>query len=90
MVAEYLNRGKDNAITGRELCEALEISLRDLTNAVEKERRQGHPICANVGTPRGYYLAADPTEMAEYCRSLDRRVREIRRTRRACLRSMGL
>lgn len=83
-VSECLFIGKPNARPGRELCEVLHITIRELTNAIERERREGAPICAATGKTPGYYLAANKEEMKRYCRSLYRRAREIHKTRRAC------
>ena len=84
----YLDRGKNNAKTGRELCKLLGITSRNLTETIELERRQGHPICASCTAPaKGYYLAECMEEMQDYCRSLARRVGEIEKTRAACERA---
>lgn len=89
MIAEYLERGAENAKSGRELCNILGISPRELSKAVEVERRQGQPICASSNGERpGYYLAANKQEMHIYCRSLWHRAGEIHKTRRACLQAM--
>lgn len=85
MIHELLSAGAENALPGRYLCGLLEINLRDLTQAIENERRQGEPICASTQPPFGYYLAANRGEMVRYCQSLSRRLGEINRTRRACL-----
>ncbi len=88
MIYEYLSEGAENAKTGREICGLLGITIRDLTLAIEAERRAGHPICASTGTPAGYFLAANRQEMEKYCRSLHRRAAEIYKTRAACARMM--
>jgi hypothetical protein len=85
MVSELLLTGAKNAQTGRELCKLLNINARDLTERIERERRDGQPICASVGNNPGYYLAADQTEMQNYCNSLFHRAGEIHKTRKACL-----
>lgn len=85
MVHELLMEGKENATTGRKLCQILGIKQRDLTLAVERERKDGQPICASTSFPcYGYYLAADSREMAQYCRSLEHRRDEITKTLAAC------
>ena len=84
-IAELLTEGKENAITGRELCEVLKINGRELMIAVEQERRAGTPICASTSDPPGYYLARNKHEMKEYCDSLYRRGGNLFKTRRACL-----
>lgn len=88
MIAEMLAEGKENARTGKELSTALRITARDLTQAIERERRDGQPICASTGSNPGYYLAADKGEMQRYCNSLLRRAGEIHKTRRACIKAM--
>ncbi len=88
MIAEILSEGKDNARTGRELIALLNITARDLTQAIERERRDGQPICASTGSNPGYYLAANKEEMQHYCDSLHRRAGEIYKTRKACLEAM--
>lgn len=89
MICEILSTGEHNARTGREICALLNISARDLTAAVERERRAGQPICASTDSKSpGYYLAADKDEMQRYCNSLMRRAGEIHKTRRACMEAM--
>ena len=89
-IADYLSEGKENARTGKEICNLLNITARDLTAAVERERREGQPICASTGSNPGYYLAADRDEMQRYCNSLHHRAGEIYQTRRACIKAMEL
>jgi len=85
VVSEFLSKGKENARTGRELATLLNITMRELTQAIERERRDGQPICASTGNNPGYYLAASKEEMEDYCGSLKRRMGEIYKTRRACV-----
>ena len=84
MIYEILLEGADNAQTGKEICDLLNINPRDLTAAIERERRAGHPICASTGSTPGYFLAANQDEMQRYCDSLLHRAGEIHKTRRAC------
>lgn len=88
MISEILQPGAENALTGREICKMLHITTRDLTHAIERERRAGAPICASTGHRPGYFLAADRREMERYCSSLFRRAGEIHKTRRACLKTI--
>lgn len=88
MIHEVLLTGAENAQSSRELCSLLRISPRDLSAAVERERREGQPICSSTGTPPGYFLAADREEMERFCRSLYHRAGEIHKTRRACLKTL--
>lgn len=89
MIYELLSEGTQNAMTGKKICALLNITTRDLMAAVEKERREGKPICANTGKNPGYYLAADKAEMRKYCKSLYHRAGEIFKTRRACIKTIS-
>lgn len=88
MIHEILSTGKENAITGRQICAYLNIKARELTQAIEAERRAGKPICASTGENPGYYLAANREEMQDYCQSLKHRGIEIFKTRQACLKTI--
>lgn len=88
MIHELLSAGAENARTGREICGLLDISPRELTAAIERERRAGKPICAATGSNPGYFLAANKEEMERYCNSLFHRAGEIHKTRKACLQAM--
>lgn len=88
MVYEVLGEGAENARTGKEICKILNLTQRELTQVVERERRAGMPICASTGIKAGYYRAATQKEMERYCASLLRREKEIGRTRRACKKSI--
>lgn len=90
MISDILRTGAENATTGRTICERLNINARDLTQAIEQERRAGSPICASTdSTNPGYYLAASAEEMQRYCDSLNHRAGEIHKTRQACLRTIS-
>ena len=84
LVTDYLQPGKENAMSGAKLVEAMRLKdLRSLTQLIERERQAGAPICASVSGPhRGYYLASDPDALAVYLRSFDRRLKAINCTRR--------
>lgn len=89
MIFEFLSEGAENARTGKDICKMLNITARDLTAAIERERRQGKPICASTDPKNpGYFLAANQAEMQRYCNSLYHRAGEIHATRRACLATM--
>ena len=85
MVYEILSTGAENAQTARTLCGLLGLTPRELTIAIERERREGRPICSSTGRPAGYYIAANRQEMAAFCRSLRHRAGEIHKTREACI-----
>lgn len=84
-VFDILPRGAANAVDGQTLAAAMGFkSVRELSKQVERERRAGQPICASVSGERRGYFMGDPNELWLYLRSLDRRLREVRRTRDAC------
>lgn len=86
MISDYLAEGRENARTGKELAAFFKCDIRDITQQIEKERRQGIPICAtSTGTP-GYYIAADPDELQHYCNRLQHRAIELFKTRQALIR----
>lgn len=89
LVKEMLSLGADNARTASELCEYLGITLRELTAEIERERRNGVAICASTGSNPGYYLAANQEEMQQYCNRLSHRIKEIHKTREACLNTIN-
>lgn len=85
MIADFLLFGEENARPGREIRKQIGLSARNFMAAVERERKNGEPICATTtGRRKGYYLARSPEEMAAYCRRIEHRVREIRKTAKAC------
>lgn len=82
-VFPLLGYGKQNAVPGHKLAGMLGLDdLRELTRLVERERASGVPICATCDSQQpGYYLAMEPSELAAYIKSLDRRLHNTRRTR---------
>ena len=88
-ITDYLHTGPENAQTAKELCDLLRLDTRELTAAIERERREGSPICASCNSSKpGYYLASTKGEMQSYCDSLRHRAGEIHATRRACLKTI--
>lgn len=88
-VADFLPHGAANAVDGRSLATAMGFkSVRELSKRIERERRAGQPICAAVsGEHRGYFIG-DAEELRLYLYSLDRRLREVRRTRDAIVETL--
>ena len=82
MITEILSTGRANAISGRDLAFYFGCNIRDITKAVERERRQGSPICATSGNVQGYYLGSTD-EVRDYCRRLEHREKELSITRQA-------
>lgn len=85
-IYDVLSKGAANAQTGRELAEQFNCNIRDISKAIEKERREGKPICANArGKYAGYYIAETPEELEAYCKQLYHRGGELFKTRRALI-----
>lgn len=90
MIYELLNHGAAQALTGKQLGKLLHMTQREVSQAVERERRQGKPICATCNAIKpGYYIPETQEEMQQYCDRLRHRGGEIFATRAACLRSMN-
>ena len=85
-IADALERGARNAKTGRELAKIFGCNIRAITVQIERERRDGAPICAicHGGKP-GYYLAETEEELHSYCKRLEGREAELAETREALL-----
>ncbi len=84
MIHELLAAGSHNARTGKEIAKLIGCDLRRVTIQIERERREGWPICANtLGVNAGYYLAESSFELDRYITRLGRRARELMKTKRA-------
>lgn len=83
MIHELLSAGRENAIPGRDLAMIMNCDIREITSQIERERRDGHPICAASGDNPGYYLAADAEELENYCERLKGRAVELFKTRQS-------
>lgn len=86
MIHEVLNTGHKNAITGRELAGFFKCDIRDITERIEQERREGVPICAATSGKPGYYLPETREELEKYCERLKGRAIEVFKTRQALIR----
>lgn len=84
LVSDYLGTGIENARTARQIAAFFDCTPRQVTIQIERERRQGQPICASCDAAQpGYYLAEGPQDLQRYCDKLRRRSDEIDRTRQA-------
>ena len=89
MIADILFKGAEHPTTAKALCRLTGFGHRELTAQIERERRQGQPICASCDNTRpGYYLAADRNEMQRYCGRLSHRLKEIAETLQGCRSSL--
>lgn len=78
MIAELLQRGQSNAIPLRHLEKITGLDGRSVRAQIERERRQGKPICSDNVT--GYYLAATDAERTAFVASMRGRANEILKT----------
>ena len=85
-IADLLGVGRENAIPRRDLERLTGLAPREVSLAVERERRSGVPILADGS---GYYLPASDEERAACVRSLRHRAREILITARSIERAGG-
>lgn len=77
-VLARLRRGRESAITGKELAQYLgERDDRRVRLAIRDLIHSGHPVASAVtGEPKGYFLCQDQEEAQEYCANLTARIRE--------------
>lgn len=88
-ISELLFTGKDNPRSARYLAQLLNCDRRDISLSIERERRQGAPICASSDPANpGYYLAETAEELQEYCDRLNNRAGEICKTRGELLKAV--
>lgn len=87
MIYELLHTGKEQPTTAGELAALLGWKQRQVTKAIEQERRAGLLICATCSSDgaKGYYIPANDEELQEYCNVLRHRAIEIFKTRKALL-----
>lgn len=76
MIYGLLGTGKDAALTASELSQLVNLTPRDVTRLIEKERQGGKIICADNG---GYYRPATPGDAALYLRRRILRTKTIAR-----------
>lgn len=86
-IADYLSRGRERALTSRELERLTNLDGRSVRLLIERERRSGTPILSDCAS--GYYLPASDEERAACVRSLRHRAREILITARSIERAEG-
>ena len=77
-VAALLSKGRDNALTTREISRISGINPRDVTRAICDERRHGAPILSDPAV--GFWLASNVEELRRCITALNRRAGEILKT----------
>ena len=61
MIEEYIPRGRENAVTRRELAQRTGLADRENRALIEAARLRGVQIVSSSGRP-GYYIAEDDSE----------------------------
>lgn len=90
MIHELLGCGRAQAMPCSDLETLTGMSRRRIREHVRQERKQGLPICAATrGHRTGYFLAETPEELADYCKSLQRRTAAMDAMRRDLLQILG-
>lgn len=87
-IAQLLLPGAENAVPLRQLIAWTGIDGRTVRMMIERERRSGTPILSDCR--RGYYLAADELETAQFVESMRHCAHEILTTASAVERAAGL
>lgn len=91
-IASMLPRGSENAITTTELLRRTGYACkRQLTKAIQAERKAGALIASRTDGQGGYFQPSSRAELEDYVRSMDHRARSIMftiKTARKALREM--
>ena len=66
-------RGRQNAMTTKQLMHLTGLSQREITKAVERERLK-HFICSQMTNGGGYYRPATTAEVLAYINSQEKRI----------------
>lgn len=80
-IASVLFRGKENAITCKEISKITGLSRRQITERVCYERRNGAPIISNPY--HGFWIASDVEDVRQCVASLHLRAGAIHETAKA-------
>lgn len=86
-ISDLLSPGRENVLPLRHLVTVTGMDGRVIRQMIEKERRSGTPI---LSCQKGYFLAANPSEVQTFARSMRRRAGEIIKTARAIEAVVGL
>ena len=73
LLKKYGARGRQNAMTTKQLMRLTGLSQREITKAVERERLK-HFICSQMTNGGGYYRPATTAEVLGYLNSQEKRI----------------
>lgn len=75
-IVSLLRRGKENAISTKELVRMAECgTVRELQARIAKERGNGAVICSGSGA--GYWLPKNRKEIEDFCTTMEKRAKNI-------------
>lgn len=75
-IADLLKRGKENAISTKELVRLSGCgTVRNLQERIAEERCAGAIICSGSGA--GYWLPKDRKEIEDFCKTMEKRAKNI-------------
>ena len=75
MIADYLGRGQQNAISLRRLSAMIGENPRSVRKEIEVERRRGVPVLSD--NLNGYFLPENEAEARRFVKSMRGRAHEI-------------
>ena len=75
VLKEHNAVGIENALTITELCILTGKTIREITKAVEDERKSGVLICSRMEGKGGYFMPANDVEIQSQLASFERRIR---------------
>ena len=73
LLKQHGAKGANNAMTTKKLMRLTGLSKREVTKAVERERRK-HFICSRMTNGGGYYRPATSGEVLDYIKSQEKRI----------------
>lgn len=88
-IASLLRRGKENAISTKELVRISGCkNARTLQERISEERCAGAIICSGSGA--GYWLPKDREEIKEFCETMEKRAKNIFNATRSAKKALEL
>lgn len=74
-ITNYIPKGKENAITRKDLCETTGLSDRLVRELISQARRD--TVIINLQNGNGYYQPTDKAEIAQFVRQETARLKSI-------------
>jgi biotin operon repressor len=81
MLIDFIPKGRENAMTGKELSQMLDRPNRQIRFEIERLRRDGVVICSSSrGQNKGYYIPENEQEKEEFLAQYESYIKQMRRT----------